>query len=40
MSDVYGYVNGNAVKSRDEFIYESRGFKEIKSEIPLALDGG
>lgn len=35
MSDVYGYVNGHAVKSRDEFIYESRGFKEITSDAEL-----
>ena len=35
MSSVYGYVNSHAVESRDEFVYESRGFKEITSDDEL-----
>ena len=31
----YGYVNGKEVQSRDEFIFESRGFKEITSDDEL-----
>lgn len=33
--DVYGYVNGNPVYSRDEFIYKSRGFEEITNDAEL-----
>ena len=29
MNYVYGYVNGKAVYSRDEYIYEARGFEAI-----------
>ena len=32
---VYGYVNGKAVYSRDEFIFKSRGFGPIKSDGEL-----
>lgn len=37
MSDpnVYGYVNGKAVYSRDEFIFTGRGFEEITSDAEL-----
>ena len=31
----YGYVNGEGVNSRDEFIYKSRGFEEITSDKEL-----
>lgn len=33
--DVYGYVNGKAVYSRDEFIFEKRGFGAIESDEEL-----
>ena len=33
--DVYGYVNGKAVYSRDEFIFEKRGFGAIESDAEL-----
>jgi hypothetical protein len=33
--NVYGYVNGKAVYSRDEFIFTSRGFEEIISDAEL-----
>ena len=33
--NVYGYVNGKAVYSRDEFIFTSRGFEEITSDAEL-----
>ena len=33
--DVYGYVNGNAVYSRNEFIYAARGFGELKTNEDL-----
>jgi hypothetical protein len=32
---VYGYVNGKAVYSRDEFIFKSRGFGPIESDEEL-----
>ncbi len=32
---VYGYVNGEAVYSRDEFIFKSRGFGPIESDEEL-----
>lgn len=35
MDDIYGYVNGVAVYSRDEFIFKSRGFGEISSDDQL-----
>ena len=35
MSSVYGYVNGQVVESRDEFIYKARGFNEITSDDEL-----
>ena len=33
--NVYGYVNGKAVYSRDEFIFTNRGFEEITSDAEL-----
>jgi len=33
--NVYGYVNGKAVYSRDEFIFTSRGFEEITNDAEL-----
>lgn len=33
--NVFGYVNGKAVYSRDEFIFTSRGFEEITSDAEL-----
>lgn len=33
--NIYGYVNGSSVSSRDEFIYKSRGFQEITSDKEL-----
>lgn len=33
--NVYGYVNGKPVYSRDEFIYTKRGFEEIESDTEL-----
>ena len=33
--NVYGYVNGKAVYSRDEFIFKSRGFGKIESDEEL-----
>ena len=35
MGDAYGYVNGEAVYSRDEFIYKQRCFDEITSDDEL-----
>ena len=35
MSDIYGYVNGHAVNSRDDFICKSRRFNEIISDDEL-----
>lgn len=35
MNDIYGYVNGVPVYSRDEFIFKSRGFGEISSDDQL-----
>lgn len=35
MSDVYGYVNGEAVHSRDEFIFKKRGFEAIEDDKEL-----
>ncbi len=32
---VYGYVNGKAVYSRNEFIFESRGFGPIETDAKL-----
>lgn len=34
-ANVYGYVNGKAVYSRDEFIFTSRGFEEITNDAEL-----
>lgn len=34
-NNIYGYVNGKAVYSRDEYIYTIRGFKEITSDKEL-----
>lgn len=33
--NIYGYVNGKPVYSRDEFIYTSRGFEEITNDSDL-----
>ena len=33
--DVYGYVNGKKVYSRDEFVFARRGFEEITSDKEL-----
>ena len=33
--DAYGYVNGKAVYSRDEFVFASRGFGRIESDSKL-----
>lgn len=33
--NVYGYVNGKAVYSRDEFIFASRGFGAIENDADL-----
>lgn len=33
--NVYGYVNGKAVYSRDEFIFTSRGFEAITNDAEL-----
>jgi len=35
MKRIYGYVNGKAVYSRDEFIFESRGFGPIENDDEL-----
>lgn len=35
MTIVYGYVNGKAVYSRDEFIFTKRGFGAIESDEEL-----
>ena len=35
MNEVYGYVNGKAVYSRDEFIFEKRGFGAIQNDTDL-----
>lgn len=35
MNSIYGYVNGQPVYSRDEFVYKCRGFGEIKSDEEL-----
>lgn len=35
MDNVYGYVNGKAVYSRDEFIFTERGFGAIESDEEL-----
>lgn len=32
MNKVYGYVDGKAVYSRDEFIFEQRGFGAIQND--------
>lgn len=34
-TNVYGYVNGKAVYSRDEYIFTARGFEEITSDSEL-----
>ena len=34
-TNVYDYVNGKAVYSRDEFIFKVRGFEEITSDFEL-----
>lgn len=34
-ANAYGSVNGKTVYSRDEFIFEQRGFKEITSDAEL-----
>lgn len=33
--DIYGYVNGKAVNSRDEFVYKCRRFGPIESDEEL-----
>lgn len=35
MNKEYGYVNGKAVYSRDEFIFEKRGFGAIENDTDL-----
>ena len=35
MNSIYGYVNGQPVYSRDEFVYKCRGFGEIKTDEKL-----
>lgn len=35
MNNVYGYVNGKAVYSRDEFIFTARGFGAIETDEEL-----
>lgn len=35
MNKVYGYVDGKAVYSRDEFIFEQRGFGSIQNDTDL-----
>ena len=35
IGDVYGFVNGKAVYSRDEFVYECRGFGHIDNDDEL-----
>lgn len=35
MNKTYGYVNGKAVYSRDEFIFEKRGFGAIENDTDL-----
>ena len=35
MKSVYGYVNGNPVFSRDEYVYTCRGFGAIESDEEL-----
>lgn len=35
MNKAYGYVNGKAVYSRDEFIFEKRGFGAIENDTEL-----
>lgn len=35
MSSIYGYVNGQATCSRDEFIYKKRGFGAIENDAEL-----
>lgn len=35
MNKAYGYVNGKAVCSRDEFIFEKRGFGAIENDTDL-----
>lgn len=35
MNKVYGYVDGKAVYSRDEFIFEQRGFGAIQNDTDL-----
>ena len=35
MNKVYGYVDGKAVYSRDEFIFEQRGFVAIQNDTDL-----
>lgn len=35
MNEVYGYVDGKAVYSRDEFIFEQRGFGAIQNDTDL-----
>ena len=34
-ANVYGYVNGKAVYSRDEFIFASRGFGEMTTDAEI-----
>ena len=34
-ANVYGYVNGKAVYSRDEFIFTKRGFETIETDAEL-----
>ena len=35
MKQVYGYINGKAVYSRDEFIFEARGFGPIANDADI-----
>ena len=35
MNSIYGYVNGQPVFSRDEFVFKSRRFGEIKTDEEL-----
>lgn len=35
MYNVYGYVNGQAVQSRDEYVFKCRGFEAIESDDQL-----
>ena len=35
MAEAWGYINGKAVYSRDEFIFERRGFGEITEDADI-----